>query len=177
MRIAVVLGSLATLALAGIASAATPKGHLTGGADVTTSFGIERIVTNSSIDDGERVNVAKMNDKSNDCNDDTGAVNIRYGPGDGRRYEIICAHYTGEGMGFYYDDTKLGKYVVVYIVDGGSPARNDHVAVGAIPDDTPTNAQLALQWVNRGYAGSGAKKLGMAFPQVAASRGNYTIHR
>jgi hypothetical protein len=38
----------------------------------------------------------------------------------------------------------------------------------------PTNATLAMQWVNLGWAGSGARELGVAFPEVEAD-GDYTV--
>jgi hypothetical protein len=79
-------------------------------------------------------------------------------------YDIACAHFTGSGRmaAFDYFDTELNTCVVFYVVD----ASPDRVYVGST-----TDATLAMQWVNLGWAGSGARTLGLAFPQVPVTGG------
>ena len=67
-------------------------------------------------------------------------------------------------MAFTWFDTRLSTNVVFFIVD-----LSDSVRVGSTP-----NATLAMQWVNRGWNGSGAKTLGLRFPLVTAF-GSFTI--
>jgi hypothetical protein len=162
-RYAVLLAALAALALAGGASAAAPQGHLDGSVSLQPNIGIGGFIV-SGISDGETSFVAVKNDKSNDCNGDTGGISVFYDDVSNADYSIVCAHYTGgAGMAFDYFDTKLNTFVVVFVADG---LPHDRVYVGAT-----TNGTLALQWVNRGWAGSGARTLGLAFPELYAAEG------
>jgi hypothetical protein len=161
----------ATLAIAVPAAfAATPQGKLSGGADLATTIGIERLVVNGRITDGEMVFVNVIDDKSNDCNGDSGAVQVTYTDGTKATTDIACAHFIGDSMQFEYPDAKLHTNVVISIRELGEPARKDVVHIATTTDD-----ELALQWVNRGYGSSGAEKAGIPFPRVDASAGNYQV--
>jgi hypothetical protein len=169
VKIAALAALLAALALAGGASADTPKGQLSGFATLGASSGYTGLFIASTVFDGEQTFVAKNDDKSGDCDGDTGQVTVMYDPTGLNRstYDIGCAHYTGGGMAFEYFDTQKGAYIVVYIVDG---AGGDRLYIGATADET-----LATKWVNRGYKTSGAKP-GLAFPQATITGGTgYSI--
>jgi hypothetical protein len=127
-KTAALLAVLATLALTGVASAASPQGHLTGSA----SMGLAP-----------------------------------------QTYNIICAHFVGNRkMAFDYLDTTLGAYVVVYIVDGNPSV--DRAYVGRTTGSSAADATLAMQWVNRGWAGSGARTAGFSF-DFADPAGDYSV--
>jgi hypothetical protein len=167
----IVLAVIAAFALvfAGIALAAAPQGKLTGGADVATGVGISRIDISGQITDGETVYVARNNDKSGDCNDDAGSVNVRYGPGDGAIYPILCAHYTGnQDISVDYFDPVVDAYVVFRIRDRGQPGSKD-----IFEYQTTSTASNAKNRVNLGTKGSGNQ----ATPLIrgAVSDGNYSV--
>ena len=170
-KIALLLAVLATLALAGVASAATPQGNLTGAA-VLSGVGITQISITSPVSDGEQVNVAKNNDNSGDCDGDSGAVSaVR--PGFTWTVSALCVHFTGTGMAFEFADIGLGTFVVVFIRDGG--ASPDKVYVGSTPGVTTADQTLAKKWVNLGWKGSGAKVAGLPFPQATIVSGGFTV--
>src|SRR5580765_2329860 len=151
------------------AFAATPQGRITGGADVATSIGIDRIVIRTQIKDGETEYVGALNDKSGDCDGDTGQVNVTYSDHTKAISNIVCAHYTnnhvlGQGFVSYWYDAKLGTNVLFAFFDGGSPVSKDTVNIA-----TTTNTTMAQNWVNYGYAGSGAQAAGVPFPVAAVS--------
>jgi hypothetical protein len=156
------------------AFAATPP-QINGGADVATTIGIDRVVFNA-VRDGEIVYAGQLNDKSGDCSGDTGAVNVTYSDHTNATTNITCAHYTGnhdfgEGFVTYWYDAKLGKAVIFSVFDGGSPVSKDTILVATL-----TNTTMAQNWVNLGYAGSGAQAAGIQQTQAAGSSGNYTVH-
>jgi hypothetical protein len=181
VRIAVLVAVLATLAFAGGASADTPQGHLSGDYAVVEIFGTLPVSMSymhispfRAASDGEKVYVAKKNDKSGDCDGDTGQIAIYYGFDENPvTYNIACAHYTGNGrMAFDYFDSMAGVYVVVYVVDG-SP---DKLYLGTTTGNTAADATLAMKWVNLGWQGSGAKTLGLSFDRETGTQGgNFTI--
>jgi hypothetical protein len=172
MRTAPLLAVVATaLALVGGASAATPHGHLSGSASLTSS-NIFAISITSTVSDGETVNVALRNDKSGDCDGDTCTLDVGVGTFTHISPSIVCAHYTGRGMAFdFLDNDAFQRYVVVFIVDG-SP---DKIFIGTTNGTTAADATLAMKWVNLGWQGSGAKAAGLAFPQAAITAGDYTV--
>jgi hypothetical protein len=141
------------------------------GLAVSTTIGISDITVNTTVSDGGTDYVALKNDKSGNCNGDTGSVDIQYDTPTVFTYPILCAHYTGanRGMAFDYFDDHLvpNTYVVVYIVD--VPLGADKAYVG-----TTTNATLAMKWVNLGWGGSGAQGGGSTFP-FADPAGDYCI--
>jgi hypothetical protein len=173
MRTAPLLAVVATaLALVGGASAATPQGHLSGSASLTTGIGIFAITITSTVSDGETVNVALRNDKSGVCDGDTGTLDVGVGTFTHIFPSIVCAHYTGRGMAFdFLDNLSFHSYVVVFIVDG-SP---DKIFIGTTNGTTAADATLAMKWVNLGWQGSGAKAAGLAFPQATITSGGYTV--
>jgi hypothetical protein len=172
--------AVVALAASGIfaatAFAAVPQGQITGGADVATSIGIDRVVFVEGVRDGEQEYVGQLNDKSYDCDGDTGAVNVTYSDHTNAITTITCAHYTGnhagrEGFVTSWYDAKLGTNVLFSVLDGGSPVSKDTIKIATL-----MNTAMVQNWVNYGYAGSGAQTAGVWFPQVAGSSGNYTVH-
>jgi hypothetical protein len=170
-RLLATAAAAAAIVPCGVALAATAQGKLTGGADVATSIGITRIDIAAPIIDGSTNFVHVNNDKSNTCDGDSGMVNVRYGPGNGTLYPVLCAHFDGgSGMSFDYFDAQVDEYVVLRIQDKGQPASNDVAHLGTCYD-----GNSAMQWVNRGWQSSGMKKDGRSFPTVSLDHGNFAI--
>jgi hypothetical protein len=156
---------VAALTFAGVAAAATPQGKLTGGATLTSNpLGIHSVTVITTIVDGETVDVAKNNDRTGDCDGDSGKIKVTYGGyhsssadtsstngGSGsyyRYYNIICAHYTGDlAMMVDYYDSKLCKYVIFRVKD--RPTGDSFLY------RTATTATGAMNWVNLGTGDSG----------------------
>ena len=179
-RVVTLCGVIGALAFAGVASAATPQGHLDGDLKFKNppTLQIHKIDITSTINDGEQVYVAVNNDKSNDCDGDTGTLEVQYdsstGLGDASgkaSYPVLCAHYTGNNsMTISYNDTEIGKFVVIRFVDRSAAGKPDQVLVGST-----TDANLAIQWPNRGYGGSGAQLAGLSFDSNNVQSGSATI--
>lgn len=130
--VALTAAVVAAFSLAGIASAATPQGHLGGAGNVSTTIGIQRVEVNSTINDGTMSYVGLNNDKSGNCNGDTGQVNVNYTAANGSpnsQFTVTCAHFTnttsGGWMQFSWHDTNLNTYVVFRIGDRGQNAGLD----------------------------------------------------
>ena len=71
----------------------------------------------TTIVDGETVDVAKNNDRTGDCDGDSGKIKVTYGYHYGY-YNILCAHNTGDrAMMVDYYDSKLCKYVIFRVKD------------------------------------------------------------
>jgi hypothetical protein len=157
---------VAALTFAGVAAAATPQGKLTGGATLTSNpLGIHSITVVTTIVDGETVDVAKNNDRTGDCDGDSGKIKVTYGSssssadtsstnvdwGSGSSYHyyyIHCAHYTGDlAMMVDYYDSKLCKYVIFRVKD--RPTGDSFLY------HTATTAAGAMSWVNLGTGDSG----------------------
>ncbi len=156
---------VAALTFAGVAAAATPQGKLTGGATLTSNpLGIHSVTVVTTIVDGETVDVAKNNDRTGDCDGDSGKIKVTYGyhsnsadtssttgghgGSDYRYYDILCAHYTGDlAMMVDYFDSKLCKYVVFRVKDRPTGDRFLY--------QTETTATGAMNWVNMGTGDSG----------------------
>jgi hypothetical protein len=181
-KIVISFALFGVLALAATAYAATPQGKLTGASDVATTIGIERIVVAGPIRDGETVYVNVRNDRSGDCDGDTGRVLITYSEseddrassgewsddGDKAKYDILCAHYVGDSMTVSYFDEHLNTYVVFRIRDNGSPSRKDRFTYA-----TTSAAEKATLWVNVGTDTSG-NDLTPLVP-AALSDGNFQV--
>ena len=159
---------LAALTLAGIASAATPQGKLTGslkwntpGKRPFTDFngvstnGIHQLDIDPAhpIIDGETVYVNKNNDPSGDCDGDLGTITVQYtdaGAGSAT-YPIDCAHFSNYAspthlgnMSFDYLDTHYHAYLVISVVYKGT-STDPLVRYGIATDQHD-----ALNWVNTG---------------------------
>jgi len=139
---------LAALTFAGVAAAATPQGKLTGGATLTSNpLGIHSITVVTTIVDGETVDTAKNNDRTGDCDGDSGKIKVTYGY-HYAYYNILCAHYTGDlAMMVDYYDSKLCKYVIFRVKD--RPTGDSFLY------QTATTATRAMNWVNLGTGDSG----------------------
>jgi hypothetical protein len=167
-KVVTICGTIvAALVLAGVAAAAAPQGKLTGSVTFASApLGIHALTVKTTIVDGETVNVAKKNDRSGDCDGDSGSIKVDYAGGGGEdattlsstggdddhgasaTYNIICAHNAGDGsMMVDYFDTRIGRYVVFRVID--RPAGDTFLY------QTETNATRALQWVNLGTNDSG----------------------
>lgn len=156
-KLLVSLFAIVALALAGVASAATPQGNLTGAGNVATSISISRAEANGTITDGETVYVGLNNDKSGDCVGDSGGINVNYSAASGfpnSSFTIQCAHYTatasGGWMSFSWYDSNLNTWVVFRIGDRGQNAGLDKFEY-----TTATTATNAMRAVNLGVAGCG----------------------
>src|SRR5262245_49563569 len=78
---------LAALIWVGVAAADTPQGSLAGSALIGPA-GFEIFVSFGVIDGGTSY-VGQPNDKSGNCDGDSGIVNY-----DGSTYPVACAHYV-----------------------------------------------------------------------------------
>jgi hypothetical protein len=168
---------VAALSLAGVAAAANTPGNLSGGGDVSTTLTITRITLNEGgVTDGEISDqwYNRNNDKSGDCNGDTGSINVRYSDSSLITYNIVCAHYSNcRSMSVSYIDTKIdptGNTYVIFRALNTKPPGKDQVQFGST-----TDADLALRWVNLGFTTSGAKSLGYQFPENELLNGNWTL--
>ena len=139
---------VAALTFAGVAAAATPQGKLTGGATLTSNpLGIHSVTVITTIVDGETADVAKNNDRTGDCDGDSGKIKVTYGY-HYSYYNILCAHYTGDlAMMVDYYDSKLCKYVIFRVKD--RPTGDSFLY------RTDTTATRAMNWVNLGTGDSG----------------------
>ena len=168
---------IAALSLAGVAAAANQPGNINGGGDVSTTLTITRITMNSGgVTDGEISDefYNRNNDRSGDCNGDTGSINVKYSDGTLVDYTIVCAHYSNcRSMSISYIDTKIdptGATYVIFRALNTKPPGKDQVQFGST-----TDADLALRWVNLGFTTSGAKSLGYQFPENNLLNGNWTL--
>jgi hypothetical protein len=143
-------GVSATLAWAGIAAADTPQGKLTGSANLG---GIGLLTITTTITDGGTSFVGAGNDKSGNCNGDSGAVSFPAFPA-----SIICAHYvassldgSGPKMRFAYPNPLIAGCFDVWRISDGGAGGTDKVG-GASACAAPSIIQT---WVNQGLFGTG----------------------
>jgi hypothetical protein len=156
-----ICATLVALAWVGVAAAATPQGKLTGSATV---FGGTFTISTAVIDGGTSY-VGLANDKSGNCDGDSGSVIA------GTTVTVVCAHYvassgccnTGSPKMRFAVPNAAGGYSIVRITDNG--ASPDTFAFGV----TDTFEQ-ARAWVNKGARGGGGGA--WAFGGVT---GDYTI--
>ncbi len=162
-----ICGTLAALAWAGVAAAATAQGKLTGSALISPGpAGSFTFPVDTAVIDGGTSNVRLENDKSGNCDGDSGIL-------DG--YNVVCAHFVASSkccnagspkMRFAYQ--RLSNYfVIARITDNGTSL--DTVAIGA----TSTRAE-AEAWVNRGFRGC-ACVTGLGWGWYSVTAGGYTI--
>jgi hypothetical protein len=146
-----VLAFLAAAIVVSAAAAATPQGHLSGAASLASNHaGITRVVAHK-VSDGETVFVGLKNDRSGDCDGDTGTLTIKHG-GSATTYNVLCAHYVANfAMGVLYFDDTIGKYVEVRVRERGQPAREDIVDIGVMG----TDKNRAVRCVNLGWGDGG----------------------
>jgi hypothetical protein len=163
-KYAAICATLAALAWTGVAAAATPQGKLTGSATINGGF---TFAMTAPIIDGGMSYVGLENDKSGNCDGDSGTVSI-----DGNQFDVACAHYVASSkccnsgspkMRFAYQ-IETGIYVVFRITDNG--ASTDTVALG----NTDTLAH-ATAWVNKGAIGG----VGGTWSYAFFVDGDYTI--
>jgi hypothetical protein len=168
-----ICGAVAALAWVGVATAATPQGKLTGGAVFGGGSGLT-IVT--PIIDGGTSYVGLENDKSGNCNGDSGSVMYFGGVRD-----ILCAHYVAasrDGSGPKMRITfgfPVGPYLatpVFRISDGGPNLADDKLAW--TPSNFPCcDVTYVSKWVNEGRVGA-AWSTPWAFQTLTGGAG-YTI--
>ena len=141
----------AALAVPSIAAAATPQGKLTGSAQLGGPAGpIFEISTTDPVIDGGTTFVGLENDKSGNCDGDSGTAALS-----GNSYDVVCAHYIASSrccpgipkMRLALD-FGLGGYALVRITDNGPSG------------DTWADASVltfaeARAWVNKGAIGGG----------------------
>jgi hypothetical protein len=166
-----ICATLVALAWVGVAAAATPQGKLTGSA----SYGVNLTIVTPIIDGGTSY-VGLENDKSGNCDGDTGSVMLG-----STTYSILCAHFvassrdgSGPKMRFTFG-IPVGPVTatpVYRISDGGPNLADDKLAY------TPTgfpgnNIPLAEKWVNEGRVGAGWD-IPWAFQTLVSGTG-YTI--
>ncbi len=164
---------VAALAAAGVAEAAAPEGHMTGGAVLVTlaPVGISSIIVRTTISDGSTDYVNVNNDKSGNCDGDVGRIRVSYVavllPA---FYPITCAHYNNtmagvDTMSVDYFDTRLNTWVVFRVQDRGV------LLADRFTYSTTTSETNALNWVNLGTNGSGNSSLVPALLTL----GNYNV--
>jgi hypothetical protein len=142
-----ICGTVAALAWVGVAAAAEPQGKLTGSASVN---GLA-VTISTAIFDGGTSYVGLENDKSGNCDGDSGVITIGQVP-----HNVPCAHYvassrdgSGAKMRFAY---QLGEsYEVGRITDNGAVDTFKQ----SLPGCSCSFAQ-AQAWVNLGLVGSGS---------------------
>jgi hypothetical protein len=145
MKKFVALFAVVAATCASAAWAATPQGKLTGGAFPNIdALHIHGVFISTTVLDGETAYVAKKNDRSGDCDGDSGSVQVRYNDNSSATYAITCAHFSGtRKISIAWFDTKLNEYVLYRVQDqrGG-----DDVLWG-----TTTNLATLIGWVNVGH--------------------------
>jgi hypothetical protein len=157
----------AALAAPSIASAATPQGKLTGSA----TFVISPVaVVNPVVDGGtDPLYIGKENDKSGNCNGDSGTFTDL-----GGTHDVLCVHFVASSgccnagspkMRFAYQNPS-GSYEVIRITDNG--ASTDTVAFGNV-----NSLATAVSWVNKGAIGSGQGFSAWQFVDI--TRGDFTV--
>ena len=148
-----ICATLVALAWVGVAAAATPQGKLTGSASVN---GLA-VTISTTITDGGTSSVGVENDKSGNCDGDSGVISIGTPP---VPHSVPCAHYvassrdgSGAKMRFAYQlDTQVNtSWQVGRITD--SPSGDTFKA--NVPGGPLSFAQ-AQAWVNTGLVGSGS---------------------
>jgi len=151
-KLSVVLVVILCGILASVAYAATPQGKLTGGASFTiASEQIERVVINTTVQDGETVYVNKNNDYSGDCDGDTGDLNITFTDSHSVTVPVLCAHFSNGtaktgNFSLYFVNPVTEHDVVLRILDRGQNVGGDKVEYSVA--SSPANAILG---VNLGY--------------------------
>ena len=175
--------AVGVLAVVGVfsatASAAAPQGEFTGGANVGSmkSIGITRVSVHTAIVDGEQVDVGLNNDKSGDCDGDSGSVDVRYGFRSVATIPILCAHFTTRGNAMVMDwyDPDVGGYVEFRVRDLGSPVSGDVLEYQTlIAPRNSTDEATVRSWVNLGQR-VGNPNGGPALIRVAGSTGDYHV--
>jgi len=141
-----ICATLVALAWVGVAAAATPQGKLTGSA----SYGVNLTIVTPIIDGGTSY-VGLENDKSGNCDGDSGVITI------GRTaMNVPCAHYVassrdGAGAKMRFAYQQGSGYIPARITDSAS---GDTFKID-LPAAEVTLAQ-AQAWVNLGLVGSGS---------------------
>lgn len=149
MRKVALLGLLAAaFAVPSLAAAATPQGKLTGSAQLGGPAGPVFAITDPVIDGGSTF-VGLENDRSGNCDGDSGTVSLG-----GTLYDVVCAHYVASSrccpgipkMRLAFD-FGLGGFALVRITD--NPLGDAWADAGVF---TFAEAQA---WVNKGAIGGG----------------------
>jgi hypothetical protein len=163
-RNALLLAVIAALALTGVASAATPQGKLTGSATDIFANPFTISATDPVIDGGTSY-VGLENDKSGNCNGDSGTI-IRV-----FTFTVVCAHYVASSKCCNPGSPKMrlafanaAGYTIVRITDNG--ASGDTWAFTTVA----TYAQMRAV-VNKGAIGG----IGTSWAYSPTVNGDYTI--
>jgi len=164
-----ICATLAALAWAGVAAAATPQGKLTGSATVTGFF-TGTFTIGIPITDGGTSYVGLENDKSGNCAGDSGTFLEGTDT-----FTVVCAHYVAHSgccssgspkMRFAYETANQGCCNVGRITDNG--AQPDTFALGGSGSFAEARA-----WVNKGRIGSGVGSALWFFASLTS--GDYTV--
>ena len=140
---------LGALVWAGVAAADAPQGKLTGSG--TTVGANETIDITQTVTDGGTSYVGLANDRSGNCDGDTGTITHN-----GTSFDIVCAHFVASSRGFFAGNPKMrfafalvpgAVWEIVRIVDNGTG--NDTFASGFV-----FSLADAQAWVNVGAVGS-----------------------
>jgi len=150
-KLALLLLITAALAAPGIAAADTAQGQLTGSA----TFNGNTFQITAPVIDGGTSYVGLENDKSGNCEFDSGTVVINL-----QTVSVACAHYVASSHDNGHPKMRLAYslgvgYQVARITDNGPVDSNtgispDTFAVGQVL----VSATVARDWVNKGAIGS-----------------------
>ena len=168
------------LAVPSIAAAAIPQGALSG-VGLLTSGGTN-FQLGATVSDGGTSYVGLQNDRSGNCDGDSGTVVINQAV----FFNVVCAHFISSSgccspgkpkMRFAYGSGPT--YNVVRITDNGIPN-----AAGQSPDTVAVgfanSLTQAIAWVNTGAVGSG-NPLGWTFPTLLPDaesfNSDYQVHQ
>ena len=164
----------AALAVPSIAAAALPQGSLVGLGSIggTTPFDFNTTVLDGGTD---ATYIGKENDRSGNCDGDSGSVLINGAV----MFNIVCAHFVASSRCCNIGSPKMrfawgspGAFNVVRITDNGLnlPAPTDTFAVGMV-----STLAEAIAWVNTGAVGSFHASPGWNFRPVLAGS-DYVVH-
>jgi hypothetical protein len=176
-KVVLLVLAILSLALTGVASAADPQGSLTGAADFNWLEPIQRIEIIDPIVDGETVYVGVNNDRSGDCDGDSGTVRIIYKITNSFYDSAIrCAHYTGKNSMTFSFLSDNGVWMILRVQDKGQTAELDDFHWGyTILPVGGTGDAVMLKWVNQGYSTVQGPACGCSNLNPATLNGDFQV--